>query len=144
MPEVEEKRLPNILLADDQDSTLAAIAAFLEVHYKDRYKVIGAVTSGTALVNTAARTPPDVAVVDITMPGLSGLDAVAEIKKRNCDTKIVMLTVHWEPEFMHAAFAAGAIGYVLKHRLVTDLPPAIEAALRGETFVSPPLSVPAA
>ena len=74
------------------------------------------------------------------MPGLSGLEAIAELKKMNCDTKIVILTMHWEPEFLQAAFAAGAIGYVLKHRLVTDLPTAIEAALRGEPFVSPPLA----
>ena len=142
--EIGMKRLPQILLADDQEATLAAIAAFLEVRYKESYEVVGAVTDGTALVKATTSLAPDVAVVDISMPGLSGLDAVAELKKKNCDTKIVILTMHWEPEFLHAAFAAGAIGYVLKHRLVTDLPPAIEAALRGEPFVSPPLAGPAA
>lgn len=135
----EVKRLPRILLAEDQDYTLKAIATFLEERYRERYAVVGVVKDGTTLVSETVKLAPDVAVVDLSMPGLNGLDATAALKKKNCVTKIVILTMNWEPEFLRAAFAAGAIGYVLKHRMVSDLPRAIEAALRGERFISPPL-----
>ena len=138
----EPKRLPQILLAEDQEYVLAAIAAFLQERCKGRYEVVGTVRDGTALVSETVRLVPDIAVVDITIPGLNGLEATAELTKRNCDTKIVILTMNWEPEFLQAALAAGAIGYVLKHRMVTDLPSAIDAALQGERFISPTVRVP--
>ena len=94
------------------------------------------------LVAEALALAPDVAVVDILMPAMSGLDAVAELSRLRCETKFIMLTSTREPEFTQAAFAAGASAYVLKNHLVTDLPSAIESALRGEPFLSPSLTSP--
>lgn len=136
-----DKRSVRIVVADDNESTLQAMTRFLQ---EERYSVVGTVPDGSALVNEVARLAPDLAVVDITMPGVSGIEAVVQLKQKNCGTKFVMLTVHREPEFVKLAFDAGACGYVLKHRVVTDLPAAIESALRGERFLSPPLTDPAA
>src|SRR5262249_36639986 len=109
----KEKKLPQILLAEDQKYALAAITAFLQDHLNQRYEIVGTVRDGAALVSEALRLTPDVAVVDISMSGLSGLDATAQLKKANCGTKVVILTMYWEAELIEAAFAAGACGYVL-------------------------------
>ena len=130
-----------ILIADDNLSTLKAIGQFLE---DERYRVLDAVQSGASLVAKALALRPDIAVIDIAMPEMTGLDALGELTRRNCNTKIVILTAHREPEFVEAALSAGASAYVLKHRMVTDLPVAIESALRGDRFLSPSLDFPAA
>src|SRR5438093_12379648 len=120
---MEDQRTVRVLVAGDNESTLLAIARFLR---DEEYRVIGAVRDGAALVSGAVESMPDVAVVDIFMPEMSGLEATAQLRELHCDAKIVILTAHREPEFVEAAFAAGASAYVLKHRLVTDLPVAIE------------------
>jgi DNA-binding NarL/FixJ family response regulator len=135
----DERHCARILVADDNEATLEAIARFLE---DERYQVIRLVRDGVALVSDTVQLHPDVAVVDILMPEMNGLDATAHLRRMNCNTRIVVLTAHREPEFVRAAFASGALGYVLKHRLVSDLPNAIEMALRGERFLSPPLEGP--
>ena len=127
-----------IILADDNESTLAAITRFLE---DGHFRVVGAVRDGAALVSQIAGYAPDVAVVDIFMPEVNGLDATAQLKKIDDTIKVIILTAHREPEFVRAAFAAGACGYVLKHRLVADLPNAIELAIQGERFLSPTLTI---
>ncbi|OFW25497.1 MAG: hypothetical protein A3H27_10615 [Acidobacteria bacterium RIFCSPLOWO2_02_FULL_59_13] len=131
--------LPTILLAEDQEETLKAILAFLEESFRERYEVIGSVRDGIALVNETLKLEPDVAVVDISMPKLNGIDAASELNERKCSSKIVILTIHSEPAFVRAAMNAGALGYVLKSRVFSDLPLAVDAALRGERFTSPPL-----
>jgi DNA-binding NarL/FixJ family response regulator len=133
----ESKKEPTVLLAEDQKATLEAISAYLRVRHKDRFEVIGTVSDGYKLIEETMRLMPDVAVVDIAMPGIDGVAAVSELRQRGCGTKIVFLTMYWEAEFVQAAFQAGANAYVLKHRMVTDLPVAIESVLRGEQFVSP-------
>jgi DNA-binding NarL/FixJ family response regulator len=125
-----------ILIADDNASTLKAIVRFLE---DERYRVVASVQDGEELVRKALALRPDVAVIDIVMPEMTGLQALDELKGKDLPMKVVILTAHREPQFVQAAIAAGASGYVLKHRMVTDLPAAIEGALRGERFVSPTL-----
>jgi two-component system response regulator DesR len=134
---IETIYVVGILVADDNVSTLKAIVRFLE---DERYRVIGSVHNGADLVNQAMALQPDVAVVDIVMPEMSGLEALIELTRRNSGTRVVVLTAHREPEFVQAVFSAGGFGYVLKHRMVTDLPSAIDATLRGERFLSPPLA----
>ena len=79
---------------------------------------------------------PDVLVSDISMPLLDGLQAARRIQKTNSRVKIIFLTIHEDRDFIAAAFSAGAMGYVTKRHLSTDLVFAIEEALRGHTFVS--------
>ena len=125
-----------ILLADDHRATLLAVESFLE----SDYNVIGAVSDGQSLVEAIEKLSPDVAVVDISMPRMNGLQAARQLRDIRSKTRVVFLTLQENPEFLHAAMATGALGYVLKYRLDSDLPLAIEAALAGQHFVSPPLA----
>ena len=76
-------------------------------------------------------------MLDITMPMLNGIEAAHELREAGSTAKFVFLTVHNHPAFLHACFAEGALGYVTKSHLRTDLIPAIREALSGHTFISP-------
>ncbi len=99
--------------------------------------VVGAVGDGQALLDAAAALDPDVVILDISMPVLDGIKAAERLQETGCRAKIVFLTVHDDADFARAALATGALGYVLKPRLVSDLIVAINEALAGRTFVSP-------
>jgi len=126
-----------VLLADDHKAMLYHVARMLEPNFD----VVGTVTDGRALVEAAARLKPDVLILDISMPVLSGLEVARELKNIGCQAKIVFLTVHEEPDFINESFASGASAYVIKPRLATDLVLAIREALAGHTFISPSLSL---
>jgi DNA-binding NarL/FixJ family response regulator len=74
--------------------------------------------------------------MDISMPGMSGIEVARELKRRGNKAKIVFMTVHEDPDIVSACFAVGALGYVVKIHVGTDLIPAINEALVGRTFVS--------
>jgi DNA-binding NarL/FixJ family response regulator len=80
---------------------------------------------------------PDVIVLDVTLPGVSGLEAAAHLRRAGCEVPIVFCSVHQEGEIVHAARAIGALGYVAKREISTDLVPALRAALAGRPFLSP-------
>jgi DNA-binding NarL/FixJ family response regulator len=124
---------PRILLADDHPAMLAAVSALLQ----PRFEVVGEASDGEGLVSETLRLNPDVIVADITMSGFSGIDAVHQLREAGHTPRVVFLTVHSEYEFIAACLAEGASGYVLKTRMKTQLIPAIEAALAGQTFVLP-------
>ena len=135
-PSVAESRLAStepvrVLLVDDNEAMLARAAAVLD----QDYVVVGAVTDGLS-GDPAARSRPHVIVLDMSMPGMSGLDAAILLRKADPDAAIVFLTVHHEEEFVCAARAAGGLGYVLKRRLVSDLAHAIREARRGHLRVA--------
>jgi len=122
-----------ILMADDHKAMLERIKGLLDVEFD----VIGAVDSGQALVDAAKKLSPDVLVVDISMPELNGIEAVRQIRSSGSTAKIIFLTVHEDPDFVPMCFDVGALAYVVKSRLASDLIPAIRFALTGHTFVSP-------
>ena len=124
---------PRILLADDHPPLLEAASVLLKPHFD----LVGIVTDGAMLVSEALRLRPDVIVTDITMPVVTGIDAVIQLRKSWSSAKVVFLTVHSEEEFLKACMAEGASGYVLKSRMKTHLIPAIDAALEGQTYISP-------
>jgi DNA-binding NarL/FixJ family response regulator len=124
---------PRILLADDHPPLLEAASTLL----KPYFDLVGVVTDGAMLVSEALRLRPDVIVTDITMPVVTGIDAVVQLHKSWSSAKVVFLTIHSEEEFLKACMAEGASGYVLKSRMKTHLVPAIEAALEGQTYISP-------
>jgi DNA-binding NarL/FixJ family response regulator len=124
---------PKVLLADDHPPLLEAATNLLKPHYD----LVGIATNGAMLVSETLRLRPDVIVTDITMPIVSGIDAVIELRKSRSSAKVVFLTVHSEEEFLKACMAEGALGYVLKSRMKTHLIPAIDAALDGRTYISP-------
>jgi len=127
---------PRILIADDNQPILERVKELLD----PLYDVVGAVSSGPALVEHAIRLRPDLIVLDISMPGITGIEAARELKDSGSSAKVVFLTVHERVEFVQACLAEGALGYVIKSRLQVDLPQAILEALSGHRFISPPLS----
>jgi DNA-binding NarL/FixJ family response regulator len=100
------------------------------------YEVVGAVRDGQALIEAAAATCPDVIVADISMPILTGIEAANLLCKTGSTAKIVFLSVHEDPDYISASLEAGALGYVIKPRMASDLPVAIRRALEGKRFIS--------
>jgi DNA-binding NarL/FixJ family response regulator len=121
------------LLADDYREFLEVERRLLE----PEFEVVKIVYDGRAAVDEAARLEPDLLVLDVSMSVMDGITAVRSLQKYGLRSKAVILTVHSDPDFARAALAAGALGYVVKYRLVSDLIPALRAALAGRSFVSP-------
>ena len=126
-----------VLLADDHGDFLATAVRHLEPHFE----VLRAVTDGQALLDEAARLEPDIVVLDISMPLLNGIEAARRLKAAGSPARIVFLTMHADPDYVRAALATGALGYVVKSRLASDLLPSIREALAGRSFVSPSISL---
>jgi len=121
-----------VLLADDSEEILETVKQLLT----PRFEVVGAVTNGESLLKSVCSLRPDVLVVDISIPVVNGIEAVANLKAQGFKPKVVFLTIHDDADFVAACFAAGANGYVLKPRLFTDLNHAIDEALADRTFIS--------
>ena len=121
-----------ILLADDQQEMLETVARLLE----DEFDVVGAVKSGERAIEAANRLAPDILVFDISMPVMNGLEAALRLKDSGSKAKVIFLTVNEDPVIVEAALSLGALGYVLKQRLVSDLIPAIRKAMEDRVFVS--------
>jgi len=124
-----------VLLVDDNEGMLERATAALA----SDCVVVGAVTDGPAALQASSTLEPDVIVLDISMPGLSGLDVASCLRKRGSPAAIVFLTMHEGEEFVRAAKKAGGVGYVVKSRLMLDLLDAVRGAHNGRPFVSPPL-----
>lgn len=122
-----------VLLADDNIQVLEYVRDFLSANCCE---VVGVATDGQAAVSAAAQLP-DVVVLDLSIPVLNGIEAARRMKEANPSIRIVFLTVEKDPDACRAALEAGACGYVLKPRLVTDLIRAVELAKDGHHFVSP-------
>ncbi|MGI9202951.1 MAG: response regulator [Woeseiaceae bacterium] len=121
-----------VLIADDHRMVAEALIKLLETEFE----LIGVVEDGLALLEAAAEKKPDVIVMDISMPGLNGIEALEELKKKNADVRAVCLTMHREVAYARRALDAGALGYVLKHSAPEELVIAVRAAAAGHTFVT--------
>ena len=127
-----------ILLADDSPCMLQAARRILE----PEFEVVGTVDDGEAVLEATKSLNPDVLILDISMGVMNGLEAARLLRRIGSTAKIVFLTVHNDQDFVEEAFSAGAVGYVIKPRLGTDLLVAVREALMGHTFVSPDLVSP--
>jgi DNA-binding NarL/FixJ family response regulator len=121
-----------VLLVDDSDSMRARAAAVLA----PGCQVVGAVNNGPAALEADNALRPDVIVLDISMPGMTGLELAANLRQRGSTAAVVFLTVHDDKDFVLAARQAGGTGYVVKRRLVSDLLFAVQEARAGRSFVS--------
>ena len=121
-----------VVLADDHRDVIATIRGILG----DQFEIVDAAENGQQAVKAVLALDPDVLVTDISMPLLNGLQAARRIQNANSRVKIIFVTIHEDRDFIAAAFSAGAMGYVTKRRLSTDLVLAIQEALKGNTFVS--------
>jgi len=122
-----------ILLADDHKEIRDRAVRLLE----PEFEVVGTVADGNALVKATAQLQPDVCVIDISMPQLSGIEAAIKLRDGGSKARIVFLTVNEDSDFVRAALRTGALGYVVKSRMASDLCSAINGAISGQLFVSP-------
>jgi len=121
-----------VLLVDDNESMRARADAVLS----PTCEVIGTAADGPAAIEAAGRLSPDVIVLDISMPGMTGFDVAARLREEGSRAAIVFLTVYADDTLVVAAREAGVIGYVLKPFLSSDLTVAVEEARAGRHFVS--------
>jgi DNA-binding NarL/FixJ family response regulator len=122
-----------ILLADDHEEFLAVERRLLE----HEFQVLTTVRDGQEAVEEAARLEPDLVVLDVSMPVLDGIEAARSLRSSGSRARVVFLTVHGDRDYVRAALATGALGYVVKCRLASDFIPALKDALAGRSFVSP-------
>jgi DNA-binding NarL/FixJ family response regulator len=123
-------------LADDHVDFLAIEAQFLE----PEFDVIEKVCDGRASVEETARLKPDILVLDISMPVTNGIEAAKLIRASGSPVKLVFLSVHEDADYVRAAVSVGALGYVVKCRMASDLVPALRAVSQGRPFFSPGIS----
>jgi two-component system response regulator NreC len=125
----------SILLVDDHAMFRAGIKALLEA--EGRLNVVGEASSGDEGVDKVRELKPDVVVMDLSMPGSNGLEATRRIAALELDTKVLVLTVHAEEEYLVPVVEAGASGYLTKTSADNDLIEAIKVVARGEVYLPP-------
>jgi two-component system response regulator NreC len=135
MPKIQKIR---VVVADDHAILRAGLRMLINAQAD--MTVISEAQDGIEAVAAVQRTKPDVAILDVTMPGSGGLDAIKEIVARSRSTRILLLTMHEEPAYLRTALSAGASGYVLKKSVDADLLTAIRAVYKGRTYVDSELA----
>jgi len=124
----------HLLLADDHQLVRQALRVLLE---QAGMVVVGEAADGPEALRLASTHQPDVAVLDIAMPHLNGLETARRLRETVPQTKTILLTVHTDEPYVLAALQAGAVGYVLKTQAAVDIVQAIHTALQGAIYVSP-------
>jgi DNA-binding NarL/FixJ family response regulator len=124
---------PKVLLADDH----AIIAEGLARLIADVADLVGLVNDGVRLVEEARRLRPDIVVADITMPGMSGIDAMRQLKAEKSEARFIFLTIHTEARLAAEAMRSGASAYLLKQAAGDELFDAIQAVAQGRTYLTP-------
>ncbi len=116
-----------VLLADDHEAMLDRVVRLLATECN----VVGTATDGQQALDAVMELKPDVLVLDISMPVMNGIETARRLKEAGSETRIVFLTVHDDPDFAREALEAGALGYVIKQRIASDLVAAIKKAHAG-------------
>lgn len=124
-----------IIIADDHGIVRSGIRLLLET--RPDLDVIGEAADGIEARDLAIREQPDLAILDVKMPGLTGLQATREIKAHAPGVQVLILSMHDDERYLFEALRAGASGYVLKSQADSDLLAAIRSVQRGEPFLSP-------
>ena len=127
---------PRVLLADDHTLLLEAFRKLLE----SAYDVVGTVRDGFALLDAASALKPDVILIDMSMPRLNGLEAGRRLKQMMPRVKLIFLTMNEDPDLAAEAMRNGASGYLLKTCAASELFDAIQAALKGKSYVTPKIA----
>ena len=127
-----------ILLCDDHAVIRRGLRLLLE--QQDDFEVVGEASDGREAVNLAEALKPDIAVLDITMPNLNGIEAARQISAKQLGTAIIVLSMHADESFVLKALKAGARGYVLKEAPESELIKAVRVLAEGKSFFSPAVS----
>jgi DNA-binding NarL/FixJ family response regulator len=124
---------PRILLVDDHEIVREGIRRLL-TRSRPEWEICGEATTGKQAIESVQKLKPDVVILDITMPGMSGLEAATHIRKVNPASQILIFTMHDSNRLKTEIREAGAQGYVQKSQAARDLVVAVESLLRGDTF----------
>jgi DNA-binding NarL/FixJ family response regulator len=124
---------PKVLLADDHAMIAEGLARLIE----DVADLVGQVNDGVRLVEEGRRLRPDIVVADITMPGMSGIDAMRQLKAEGSEARFIFLTIHTEARLAAEAMRSGASAYLLKQAAGDELFDAIQAVAQGRTYLTP-------
>lgn len=130
--------MPRVLLADDHTLVRTGIRALLEA--AGNLEVVGEASDGRAAVELVRTLNPDLAIIDVAMPNMNGIEAVRQICADHPHTRVIMLSMHSDQQYIYEALRCGAAGYVLKDAAFTELVSAIQTVLEGKTYLSPPLA----
>ncbi len=129
-------RRATVLLAVDHTVVMEGLKKLLEPHFR----IVGAVENGRELLAAATSTGPDVILLDISMPGLNGIETARRLHKELPASKLVFLTMYADPTYVNSAMEAGGAGYVLKRCAAAELVEAIQQVLRGRTYITPEIT----
>lgn len=122
-----------MLVAEDNHEMRDKIVQLL----RSDFDIVGSAGDGVSAYDAVLLLEPDIVVLDISMPVMSGIETAEKLAKEGFKTKTLFLTVHDDRDFVRTAFKAGASGYVVKSQMATDLLLAMRAAVAGKHFVSP-------
>jgi DNA-binding NarL/FixJ family response regulator len=128
----DKTAVPRVVIADDHSGIVEQVAGLL----RPEFDVVATAKDGISALDCIRRLDPDIALLDLYMPGMNGLDVVRTLKESSCRTATVIMTGYNDPELAKAAIAAGARAFVAKSHLTQDLLPAMLGAVRGDVFVS--------
>jgi DNA-binding NarL/FixJ family response regulator len=134
-PSLKKSKVARLIIADDH----CMVAEGIERLLVDDFELLEVASDGEALLAAVRRENPDVVISDISMPGMSGLDVLKQLRSEGSRVPFIFLTMHAEPALAAAAMRAGANGYVLKYAAGKDLVAAVRQVLSGGVYVTPSL-----
>ncbi len=127
-----------VFLADDHAVLRTGLKMF--INSQPDMVCVGEAGNGKDTLKGVQQLHPDLLLLDLSMPGLGGLDALPEIRHQNPETRVLVLTMHTEEDYLHQALSRGAAGYVLKQAVDQELLNAIRATMRGEVYIHPAMT----
>jgi two-component system response regulator NreC len=127
-----------ILIADDHGIVRKGLR--LQLEQREEFQVLGEAADGREAVRLAEELAPDVVIMDIAMPNLNGIDAAAQMAKRNAGVKVIILSMHSDESYLIRALTAGVKGYLLKETADVDLYRAVQVVAQGKVFFSPTIT----
>ncbi len=132
------KKQYRILLAEDHRILREGLKSILSSNQD--FEIAGEADNGLDAIKMADEHNPDLVLIDLSMPKMNGLDAIAEIKSRCTETKVMVLTIHNDEEYIFEALKAGADGYLLKDSSRAELLLAVESVIEGKRYITPGVS----
>jgi DNA-binding NarL/FixJ family response regulator len=127
-----------IFIVEDHTLLRAGLRALLS--QDPDLEIVGEADNGRDAIRAVGSLAPDLVLMDLSMPGMNGIEAMMDIKRRNPDTRVLVLTIHKTDEYIHESLRAGADGYILKDATHDELRVAIRSVLNGKTYLSPDIS----